>query len=255
LIILRRRILTADEVDRFVSAEIPDPVLSPDLHHLVTQLMVHGPCAGTNAPCIDENGMCEKQFPKLLQPRTVMHSNAYPLYQRRGLHTGEVRGRVVTDEWVVPHNPYLLLRHRSHICVEVASHLILYKYVYKYCFKPPDQGSMVFNEIATFISGRILSSAEAVWRILQLPLHKEFPSVQRLSVHLPGHHMVVIDSAASANAAEAEADVSTSTLLQWFVLNSRDPAARTLLYVNLWFLSVVIGQRCSVVTTYLCTDV
>jgi hypothetical protein len=88
----------------------------------------------------------------------------------------------------------------------------------------------MFNEIAAFISGRILSSAEAVWRILQLPLHREYPSVQRLSVHLPGHHMVVIDSAASGNAAEAAADVSTSTLLQWFALNSRDPAARSLLY-------------------------
>jgi hypothetical protein len=230
LIILRQRILSADDVNRFVSAEIPDPVLYSELYHLVTQLMIHGPCTETNAPCIDDNGMCEKHFPKLLQPRTVMQSNCYPLYQRRALHTGQVRGRTVTDEWVVPHNPYLLLRHRSHICVEVASQLILYKYVYKYCFKPPDQGSMFFNEIAAFISGRILSSAEAAWRILQLPLHKEYPSVQRLSVHLPGHQMVVIDSSASANAAEAAADAATSTLLQWFALNTRDPAARSLLY-------------------------
>jgi hypothetical protein len=41
---------------------------------------------------------------------------------------------------------------------------------------------------------------------------------------------VVIDSAAGANAAGAAADVSTSTLLQWFALNTRDPAARSLLY-------------------------
>jgi len=230
LIILRQRILSADDVDRCVSAEIPDPVLSPDLHHLVTHLMIHGPCSNTSAPCMDCNGMCEKHFPKQLQPLTVMHPNAYPLYKRRALHNGEVRGRIITDEWVVPHNPYLLLRHRSHICVEVASHLILYKYVYKYCFKSPDQGAINFNEIAAFISGRILSSAEAVWRILQLPLHKEYPTVQRLSVHLPGHHMVVIDSAAGLNAAGAAADNSTSTLLQWFALNTRDPAARTLLY-------------------------
>jgi hypothetical protein len=230
LIILRQRILHADVVDRFVSAEIPDPVEFPELHHLVTTLMIHGPCSGTNAPCIDDDGMCEKQFPKQLQRRTVMHPNAYPLYKRRALHAGHVRGQAVTDEWVVPHNPYLLLRHRSHICVEVASHLILYKYVYKYCFKPPDHGTISFNEIAAFISGRILSSAEAVWRILQLPLHKEFPTVQRLSVHLPGHQVVVIDSAAGADAAAIAADASTSTLLQWFVLNARDPAARALLY-------------------------
>jgi hypothetical protein len=230
LIILRQRILHAEDVDRFVSAEIPDPVQFPELHRLVAHLMIHGPCSGTNAPCIGDDGMCEKHFPKQLQPRTVMHPNAYPLYKRRGLHTAQVRGQPVTDEWVVPHNLYLLSRHRSHICVEVASHLILYKYVYKYCFKPPDHGTINFNEIAAFISGRILSSAEAVWRILQLPLHKEFPTVQRLSVHLPGHHLVVIDSAASADAAGTAADASTSTLLQWFALNARDPAARALLY-------------------------
>jgi hypothetical protein len=230
LIILRQRILHAADVDRFVSAEIPDPVQYPELHHLVTNLMIHGPCSGTDAPCIDADGMCEKHFPKQLQRLTVMQSNAYPLYKRRALHTGHVRGQPVTDEWVVPHNPYLLLRHRSHICVEVASHLILYKYVYKYCFKPPDHGTINFNEIAAFISGRILSSAEAVWRILSLPLHKEFPTVQRLSVHLPGHQVVVIDSAAGADAASTAADASTSTLLQWFALNARDPAARALLY-------------------------
>lgn len=157
----------------------------------------------------------------------------YPLYQRRGMITGQVHGRSVNDSWVVPYSPYLLARHRSHICVEVASHMILYKYVYKYCFKPPDHGAMQINEIATYVAGRVLSSAEAVWRILQLPLHKEYPSVQRLSVHLPGHHTLVFNAAAGADAATSVADASTSTLLQWFALNSRDPSARSLLYKDI----------------------
>jgi hypothetical protein len=141
-----------------------------------------------------------------------------------------VRGQQVGDNWVVPYNRFLLARHRSHICVEIASHLILYKYVYKYCFKPPDNGTIQLNEIATFISGRTLSSAEAVWRILELPLHKEFPTVRRLTVHLPDQHNVVYEVAAGADAARARAETSTSTLLQWFELNVRDPAARSLLY-------------------------
>ena len=231
LLILARRILDAVEVDRIVSAEIPDPVTEPLLHQLVLQFMIHGPCDVTpSAPCVDKDGACEKGFPKLLQPRTIMIENAYPLYRRRAQYHGQIRGRAVTDMWVVPHNPYLLMRHRCHICTEVASHLILYKYVYKYCFKPPDKGAINFNEIMAFISGRILSSAEAVWRILQLPLHKEYPTVQRLSVHLPGHHAVTFEAAANADSASAAADAATSTLLQWFVLNSTQPAARSLLY-------------------------
>lgn len=247
LLILRRRILCADDVDRIVSAEIPDPEQCPELHQVVTQFMIHGPCAGTNAPCVVE-GVCEKNFPKMLQPHTVMMGNAYPLYRRRGLFTGQVRGATVTDEWVVPHNLYLLLRHRSHICVEVASHLILYKYVYKYCFKPPDNGAICFNEIAAYVAGRILSSAEAVWRILQLPLHKEFPSVQRLTVHLPDHQLVMFDAMAGDAAAHAAAEATTSTLLQWFALNIRDPDARTLLYKDVpqhykWDQSHKVWQR------------
>jgi hypothetical protein len=229
LLILRQRIQCVADVDRIVSAEIPDPVNCPELHQLVTQFMIHSPCTGTAAPCI-EDGVCSKHFPKLLQPRTIMMPNAYPLYRRRGMFTGQVRGLAVTDQWVVPHNIFLLSRHRSHINVEVASHLILYKYVYKYCFKPPDSGAINFNEIAAFIAGRILSSAEAVWRILQLPLHKEWPTVQRLVVHMPGHQFVLFDATTGADAAHAVADATTSTLLQWFELNKRDPAARSLLY-------------------------
>jgi hypothetical protein len=228
LLILRQRIATAADVDRFVSAEIPNPSDSPELHQLVLQFQIHGPCNHGNAPCVVD-GFCEKQFPKQLQSCTVMMNNAYPLYMRRGLCSAQVRGQTVNDAWVVPFNPWLLVRYRSHINVEVASHLILYKY----CFKPPDNCAIAFNEIAAYIAGRTLSSAEAVWRILELPLHKEYPSVQRLTVHLPGHHIVIFDAAAGTDTAESVAASTTSTLLEWFALNARDPAARSLLYKDI----------------------
>jgi hypothetical protein len=250
LIILRHRITNTEMVDQCVSAEIPDPALEPELHRLVLQFMIHGPCNHSKAPCIVD-GECEKNFPKQLQPCTVMVPNCYPCYKRRGLFSAQVRGQQVTDAWVVPYSPYLLYRHQAHIngkiqryriimidavtvtTVEIASHLILYKYMYKYCFKPPDHGTINFNEIEAFIAGRTLSSAEAVWRILELPLHREYPSVQRLTVHLPDSHVVVFDPDAGANAAAAAATAATSTLLQWFALNVRDSAARSMLYKDI----------------------
>ena len=232
LLILRKRITSAADVDRFVSAEIPNPATHSELHQLVLQFQIHGPCSHGDHPCVVD-GFCEKQFPKMLQSCTVMMNNAYPFYMRRGLHSAQVRGQTVNDAWVVPYNPWLLARHRSHINCEVASHLILYKYMYKYCFKPPDNCAIAFNEIAAYIAGRTLSSAEAVWRILGLPLHKEFPSVQRLTVHLPGHHAVVFDATAGAESANAVAASSTSSLLEWFALNARDTSARILLYKDI----------------------
>jgi hypothetical protein len=49
-------------------------------------------------------------------------------------------------------------------------------------------------------------------------------------VHLPDQHNVVYEVEAGADAARYRAETSTSTLLQWFELNVRDPAARSLLY-------------------------
>lgn len=114
LLILRNRIDNVEVVDRMVSAEIPDPNSEPELHRLVLQFMIHGPCNHGNAPCV-EDGVCNKNFPKQLQSSTVMMPNAYPFYKRRGLYSAQVRGQQVTDAWVVPYSPYLLHRHRAHI--------------------------------------------------------------------------------------------------------------------------------------------
>ena len=63
------------------------------------------------------------------------------------------------------------------------------------------------NEITDYLSGRYISTSEAVWRFLSYPLrsgnprvdfifffcHHNDPSVLRLIVHLPGEHTVVFD--------------------------------------------------------------
>ena len=103
----------------------------------------------------------------------------------------------------------------------------------RYCFKPPDHVNVELNEISAFLSGRLLSAAEATFRILGLRLHQEWPAVERLDLHLPAEHIVVF------NPMDDEADIqemlptATTKLLQWFVLNQNDPAARALRYVDI----------------------
>jgi hypothetical protein len=83
------------------------------------------------------------------------------------------------------------------------------------------------NEIASFISGRLLSASEAAWRLLSLQLHQEFPAVCRLDVlHLPCHQMMVFDPTADPRDILDAASRQSSTLLEWFALNRRDPRAR-----------------------------
>ena len=56
--------LVPENVDRCISAEIPDINVDPELHALVIKHMVHGPCGALNpsAPCM-KNGVCSKNYP------------------------------------------------------------------------------------------------------------------------------------------------------------------------------------------------
>jgi hypothetical protein len=66
-----------------------------------------------------------------MQAYTRILSDGYPEYRRRGLFVAYDGDREITDEWVVPHNRYLLERYRCHVNVEVAGHIRSCKYVYK----------------------------------------------------------------------------------------------------------------------------
>lgn len=98
--------------------------------------------------------------------------------------------------------------------------------------KSPDTAAIRINEIEAHLSGRLLSCSEAVWRFLGLPLHKEWPPVMRLHIHLPNEQCVVFDPTADSEDIHHACESSTSTLLQWFELNKQDPAARSLLYTR-----------------------
>jgi len=102
--------------------------------------------------------------------------------------------------------------------------------VYKYTFKSPDHTAITVNEISAHLSGRLLSVSEAVHRLLALPLHKEWPPVVRLDVHLPRQHTVVFDPTLDEDTLLAQLELSVSTLMGWFQLNVVDTLARTLLY-------------------------
>ena len=97
--------------------------------------------------------------------------------------------------------------------------------------KAPDHVNVELNEIQSYLSGRLLSCAEATFRILGLKLHQEWPAVERLDLHLPGHNMVVFNP--MDDDVEQQLPSSTSKLLQWFALNQLDASARQWRYVDI----------------------
>ena len=56
-------------VDKFVSAKIPDPLTDPDGYEAVKEFMIHGRCGREfpKSPCM-KNFKCSRHFPKKYIP-------------------------------------------------------------------------------------------------------------------------------------------------------------------------------------------
>ncbi|KAL3646799.1 hypothetical protein CASFOL_009343 [Castilleja foliolosa] len=78
------KVCDAADVDRYVSAEIPDPSIDPELYKIVTDLMMHGPCglARPSSPCM-RDGRCSKSFPKTFEGSSRFDKDGYVHYRRR----------------------------------------------------------------------------------------------------------------------------------------------------------------------------
>lgn len=227
------------DIDLVISAELPDPANDELLYHTVSTNMMHGPCGEMypNAPCM-KSGQCSKQFPKKFNnTTTVPQSSAggYPNYMRR--NNGRVVNRrnvTLDNRWVVPHNPYLTIKYNAHINVELCASFSSVKYVYKYVFKGHDRAQVSIdsqNEIQNFLDARYVSAAEACWRLFSFSLHDENPKHQRLMIHLPDQEIVYFnenDNAEDLN----NRTVKLTTLTAFFLMNSENEFARTLLYTE-----------------------
>lgn len=65
------KLTSVAQIDKLVSAEIPDEDSEPVLHRIVKENMIHGPCVQGRFPC-NEIGRCNKNFPKPFRKSTVM---------------------------------------------------------------------------------------------------------------------------------------------------------------------------------------
>ena len=127
--------------------ELPDPEESEQarrLQEIVIHSIIHHECghAHPTVACM-ENGRCSKGFPKPFSQQTEWRDDRlYPAYRRRAATDGgqEVmhRGRVITNQWVVPYSPFLSLKYACHINVELCCSVKSVKYLFKYVYKRHD---------------------------------------------------------------------------------------------------------------------
>lgn len=69
----------SNEINKVISAEIPDLDIELDQFEVVTNNKIHGPCdaINNNSLCM-KSGKCTKRYPKDLYAETVTVNDGYP---------------------------------------------------------------------------------------------------------------------------------------------------------------------------------
>jgi hypothetical protein len=232
------KIRTRDQVDKYISAEMPDPIRFPTVFKTVAKFNVHNCTVGRCKK--DANSTCQRGFPKPFQQETDIMTDSYPSYRRRETELDEFDGIRIDNRFVVPYNPYLTMLYQAHINVEHCASIKSIKYLYKYIFKGYDaallsftddsNGRLIVNmdEISAFQEARFVSAPESCFRHFEFPFHKLSHVVIRLPVHLENEQTVIVDP---DNLGPDSLDRGRTTmLLDFFRLNREDPAAREYKY-------------------------
>lgn len=247
LIILKEgyKISTVEQVDSFISAEIPNKHQQPHLYAMVLKHMLHGPCGELNDQnaCM-LNNRCKNHYPKNYCTETTICPDGYPIYKRRP--NGEkatIRGHRLDNRWVVPYNPILLAMFDCHINVEVCSTIKAVKYLYKYIYKGYDKiiyrlattnETEGIDEIKQFQDARWISPPEAMWRIYRLPLYQMQPAVITLQLHLEDCQPINYNDNTNLRNIVGNIFMQRTMLTQFFWMNANNKKAKhqKLLYQN-----------------------
>ena len=129
-----------NDIEKYISAEIPDSEADLILYNTVVNNMIHGPC---DSRCIIE-AQCSKHYPREFREEAIVSPDGYPYYKQRNdgkkiMH----RNQTVDNRFVVPYSPGILCIFNCHINVEVVSSLKSVKYLYKYVYKGYDAANII----------------------------------------------------------------------------------------------------------------
>ncbi|XP_074289034.1 uncharacterized protein LOC141614177 [Silene latifolia] len=210
----------AADIDKIISAEIPNPVENPVLHAVVCTHMIHGPCgtAKPRSPCM-VGSTCSKHFPKKCTERTTIGEDGYPIYKRSKTGPTIYKDRVALDNGsVVPYNPYLLLKYRAHINVEWCNQSKAIKWTR-------------LNDttiVGTFQHVRLFGGYS------RLTFTTGLPHDRKVCFHLPGERGVVFDDEDPIDKVLEKSSMGVSKFLSWMKINSSEEEelqiAKDLLY-------------------------
>ncbi|XP_010462780.1 PREDICTED: uncharacterized protein LOC104743390 [Camelina sativa] len=196
----------AEDIDKMISAEIPNKNKEPELYEMVKDLMIHGPCGSLNmnSPCMEE-GKCSKFFPKKHDQVAVV---VEPSSKKKGVKESSAGNKVRKESSVTN-----------------------------------SDGNSSGDEIKDFFDCRYVSTCEAGWRILKNPITYRSTSVQRLSFHLEGKHLIYFKGDDEIQTVLDRGELVNYMFLAWFELNKVSSLAKTKTYAQILEFFTYDGKR------------
>jgi hypothetical protein len=144
----------------------------------------------------------------------------------------------------------LLKKYQAHINVEWCNKTIFVKYLFKYvttrpdCSKiylervrngegiPFDEETSSRNEMKEYLDCRYICEQDACWHIFGFDIHKHYPAVERLPVHLPNKNNITYDAHANIERIVSDAAHRRTMLTSSFEANQIFEDARELTYCD-----------------------
>ncbi|XP_010419092.1 PREDICTED: uncharacterized protein LOC104704757 [Camelina sativa] len=207
----------SEDIDKIISAEIPDKHKEPELYEMVKEMMIHGPCGAvnSNSPCMEE-GKCTKFFPKKHVDQTTIDKEGSIKYLFKYITKGPDRVSVVVE-------PASTEKGQTRKAKKVRKENPVKN----------TEGTGSVDEIKDFFDGKYVSACKAGWRILKNPITYRSTSVQRLSFHLEGKHLIYFKGDDEVETVLERGELVNSMFLAWFELNKVNSLAKTKTYVQI----------------------
>nr|GEV23946.1 DNA helicase [Tanacetum cinerariifolium] len=246
-----------EDIDNYISAELPSKETDPEGHMVVAEFMIHGPCGAVcpTAACMKNGPMCTKLFPKEYCKNTYIDAAGFVHYRRRDTRITTLRKNMELDNgYVVPYNRQLLHTFYARINVEHYGCTMLIKYLFKYISKCTDriaarltrtdvpndadipslneQPRIVTDEIKNYLDSRYIGPHEACWRLFKFDIHYRDPAVQVLAVHAENMQRVVFREKDQLESMANNLHKKKTTLTEWLDYNSHHADGRQLTYLD-----------------------
>ena len=185
------------------------------LSHIYLLLFLKGPFKICDAAHVDSIVSAE-----------IPGQDGYPEYARpeNGRTYTNCKGHTFDNCSVIPYNLYLSARYDCHINVEICTSVKAIKYIHKYIYKGHDRATIAvgedIDEILDHIGGHYVGPVEAVWHVMEFPMHEEKPSVYHLPVHLEDKQTVYVDNNDNVEEVLDCDTIKKTHLTEWFVANA-----------------------------------